>query len=74
MEQGVAFNAINLSFTHRTVQNSTVVGLALTCFLCPKDLELGGKLHSYEIRGKNAADGKTREVRVSPTGEVLEME
>ena len=28
MEQGVAFNAINFSFTHRTVQNSTVVGLA----------------------------------------------
>ncbi len=39
-----------------------------------KNLEQGGKLHSYEIRGKNAADGKTREVRVSPTGEVLEME
>ena len=37
MEQGVAFNSINFSFTHRTVQNSTVVGLALTCFLCPSD-------------------------------------
>jgi prepilin-type N-terminal cleavage/methylation domain-containing protein/prepilin-type processing-associated H-X9-DG protein len=42
MEQGVAFNAINFSFTHRTVQNSTVVGLALTCFLCPSDPNLGG--------------------------------
>jgi hypothetical protein len=39
-----------------------------------KNLERGGKLHSYEIRGKNAADGKTREVRVSTTGEILEME
>ena len=39
-----------------------------------KNLERGGKLHSYEIRGKNTADGKTREVRVSLTGEVLEME
>ncbi len=37
MEQGVAFNAINFSFTHRTVQNSTVVGLALACFVCPSD-------------------------------------
>jgi hypothetical protein len=39
-----------------------------------KNLERGGKLHSYEIRGKNAANGKTREVRVSLTGEVLETE
>ncbi len=39
-----------------------------------KNLDRQGKLHSYEIRGKNAADGKTREVRVSLTGEVLESE
>jgi hypothetical protein len=39
-----------------------------------KNLASGGKLHSYEIRGKNASDGKTREVRVSLTGEILEME
>ena len=32
-----------------------------------------GKLHSYEIRGK-AANGKTREVRVSTTGAILETE
>ncbi len=32
-----------------------------------------GKLHSYEIRGK-ASNGKTREVRVSPEGKILEME
>ncbi|HZW31331.1 MAG TPA: DUF1559 domain-containing protein [Isosphaeraceae bacterium] len=43
MEQGVAFNSINFSFTHRTVQNSTVVGLALTCFLCPSDPNMGGE-------------------------------
>ncbi len=42
MEQGVAFNAINFSFTHRTAQNSTVVGLALTCFLCPSDPNISG--------------------------------
>lgn len=39
-----------------------------------KNLDREGKLHSYEIRGKNAADGKIREVRVSLTGAILEME
>jgi prepilin-type processing-associated H-X9-DG protein len=43
MEQGIAFNAINFSYTHRTYQNSTVVGLALTCFLCPSDPNSGGQ-------------------------------
>jgi prepilin-type N-terminal cleavage/methylation domain-containing protein/prepilin-type processing-associated H-X9-DG protein len=42
MEQGVAFNSINFSFTHRTVQNSTVVAMALTCFLCPSDPNMDG--------------------------------
>jgi hypothetical protein len=32
------------------------------------------KLHFYEIRGRQASDGKIREVRVSPTGEILESE
>jgi hypothetical protein len=39
-----------------------------------KNLDQEGKLHSYEIRGKRAKDGKIREVRVSVTGEILEME
>ena len=39
-----------------------------------KNIDRQGKLHSYEIRGKNAADGKIHEVRVSLTGEILEME
>jgi hypothetical protein len=39
-----------------------------------KNLDREGKLHSYEIRGRNAADGQIREVRVSLTGEILEME
>jgi hypothetical protein len=39
-----------------------------------KNVDREGKLHSYEIRGKNPADGKIREVRVSLTGEILEME
>jgi hypothetical protein len=39
-----------------------------------KNLDGEGKLHSYEIRGRNPADGKIREVRVSVTGEILETE
>jgi hypothetical protein len=39
-----------------------------------KNLDREGKLHSYEIRGRNPADGKVREVRVSLTGEILESE
>jgi hypothetical protein len=39
-----------------------------------KNLDREGKLHSYEIRGKNTANGKIHEVRVSLTGEILEKE
>lgn len=39
-----------------------------------KNLDREGKLHSYEIRGRNPANGKVREVRVSLTGEILESE
>ncbi len=39
-----------------------------------QNLDSQGKLHSYEIRGRQASDGKIREVRVSLTGEVLESE
>jgi hypothetical protein len=39
-----------------------------------KNIDREGKLHSYEIRGKNPADGKIREVRVSLTGAILELE
>lgn len=38
-----------------------------------ENLEKGVTLRSYEIRGKNAS-GKIREVRVSTTGEIEEME
>lgn len=37
------------------------------------NLDAKKTLHSYEIRGR-AANGKIREVRVSPAGEVLELE
>jgi hypothetical protein len=39
-----------------------------------KNLDREGKLHSYEIRGKNPADGRIRETRVSEQGEILETE
>jgi hypothetical protein len=39
-----------------------------------QNLDSQGKLHSYEIRGRQSSDGKIREVRVSPTGEILESE
>lgn len=39
-----------------------------------QNLDREGKLHSYEIRGKQASSGKIREVRVSPAGEILESE
>ena len=39
-----------------------------------QNIDREGKLHSYEIRGRQASDGKIREVRVSTTGEILESE
>jgi hypothetical protein len=38
-----------------------------------KNVEADGALHSYEIRGRNAA-GKVREVRVAADGKILEVE
>jgi hypothetical protein len=38
-----------------------------------KNVEADGALHSYEIRGRNAA-GKIREVRVAADGKILEIE
>lgn len=39
-----------------------------------KNLDGAGSLHSYEIRGKRAADGKIREIRIATDGQVLEKE
>ena len=39
-----------------------------------QNLDGKGELHSYEIRGRQASDGKIREVRVSTTGGILESE
>jgi prepilin-type processing-associated H-X9-DG protein len=37
MEQGIAFNALNFIFDHRSAQNSTVVLQSMAIFLCPSD-------------------------------------
>src|SRR3954453_12678409 len=42
MEQGAMFNAINFSFSHRTAENSTVVGAAVGFFTCPSDQNQAG--------------------------------
>jgi hypothetical protein len=39
-----------------------------------QNLDSQGKLHSYEIRGRQPSDGKIREVRVSLGGDILESE
>ena len=38
-----------------------------------KNVDKDGTVHSYEVRGRNK-NGKIREVRVSTSGEILEME
>lgn len=37
MEQGVAFNALNFTQNHLAWQNSSVVSMVLTSFVCPSD-------------------------------------
>lgn len=37
------------------------------------NVDADGQTHSFELRGRSA-NGQIREVRVSPSGEVLEME
>lgn len=39
-----------------------------------RNVDANGTLQSYEIKGVIPATGKIREVRLSPTGEVLEKE
>jgi prepilin-type N-terminal cleavage/methylation domain-containing protein/prepilin-type processing-associated H-X9-DG protein len=43
MEQGVAFNALNFTFKHNSIQNSSVVGLVVSVFVCPSDLNADKK-------------------------------
>src|SRR5262245_38280954 len=43
MEQGVMFDAINFTYDHRSAQNSTVVGSAISVFTCPSDLNAAAK-------------------------------
>ena len=69
-KQAVAFD--DVPGTVRDAARKAVPGVKLD--EAWKNLDREGKLHSYEVRGRNPADGKIREVRVSLTGEVLESE
>jgi hypothetical protein len=69
-KQAVAFDDVPQSV--RDAARKAVPGVKLN--EAWKNLDREGKFHSYEIRGRNPADGKIREVRVSQAGEVLETE
>lgn len=53
MEQGVAFDSLNFSFSHRTAQNGTVVNMSLSSFLCPSDPNIA-VLTPFPTPGVNA--------------------
>jgi prepilin-type N-terminal cleavage/methylation domain-containing protein/prepilin-type processing-associated H-X9-DG protein len=38
MEQGVAFSSLNFNYSHLQAPNSTVVGLQVSVFVCPSDV------------------------------------
>src|SRR5215831_19040242 len=69
-KQAVAFD--DVPGTVRDAARKAVPGVKLD--EAWKNLDREGKLHSYEVRGRNPADGKIREVRVSLSGEILETE
>jgi hypothetical protein len=70
MKQAVAFDDVPVAV--RDAARKAVPGVKLD--EAWKNLDGAGKLHSYEVRGRNPADGKIREVRVSLDGEILESE
>jgi prepilin-type N-terminal cleavage/methylation domain-containing protein/prepilin-type processing-associated H-X9-DG protein len=59
MEQGVAFNALNFVFRHTSAQNSTVVGMSVTVFVCPSDVNNGQKTPFPPSSGVNAVASVT---------------
>jgi len=69
-KQAVAFSDVPEAL--RKAAQKAVPGVELS--EAWKNLDGTGKLHSYEIRGRNASDGKIREVRVATDGRILETE
>ena len=59
MEQGVAFNALNFNFNHLSAFNSTVVGMSVTVFLCPSDINTDKKTPFPPFTGLNAVASVT---------------
>ncbi len=75
LPSGITKQAVKIDDVPETVRgaaNKAIPGVDLN--EAWKNLDKEGKLHSFEIRGKNKSDGKIREVRVSLTGEILESE
>ena len=59
MEQGVAFNALNFNFNHLNAANSSVVGTAVSVFLCPSDINSTKKTQFPPFTGLNAVASVT---------------
>jgi prepilin-type N-terminal cleavage/methylation domain-containing protein/prepilin-type processing-associated H-X9-DG protein len=54
MEQGVAFSSLNFSFSHLQAPNSTVVGMQVSIFLCPSDINRDKRTTFPPFTGLNA--------------------
>jgi len=59
MEQGVAFNALNFSFNHLNAANVTVVGMAVSAFVCPSDVNKDQKTPFPPFTGLSAVASVT---------------
>ena len=70
MQQAVAFDDVPAALRKAASKDNPAVKFNEAW----KNLDEKGQLHSYEIRGKDAADGKIHEVRVSTDGKILEKE
>lgn len=59
MEQGVAFNSINFIFNHLSGENTTVVTLAMSTFVCPSDINKDARTPFPAFTGLNATASVT---------------
>ncbi|HEV3163562.1 MAG TPA: DUF1559 domain-containing protein [Isosphaeraceae bacterium] len=59
MEQGVAFNALNFDYNHLNATNTTVVGMSVSVFLCPSDVNNDKRTPFPPFTGLNASASVT---------------
>src|SRR4051812_25818921 len=59
MEQGVAFNALNFQFNHVNAANSSVVGMVVSVFVCPSDINSNKLTPFPAFTGLNAVASVT---------------